>query len=276
MRSTRRAPLTLYVVLTYLTFWVLIGATGAVMLLKPPAYVIRIMQNLCAWSPTLVILFLFKRLYPGMRFTEYLRRNFRVHVNPLVFVLILAVQAAVVSLALGAHAVLTGTPLSAISFISLSSLPSLLLINLTSGPTGEELGWRGFVFNELRKRHTAFVSALMVGLIWGFWHIPLWILSGFTGLDLVVYVLSFMVGIVSLSVVITAFYHHHRNILIPMWIHFLFNFLLQLTTVDPLAQIAYATAFYFLLAVIVVIYDRTALFSAAPKPDDTQAAPAFR
>ena len=227
MSSARRGSLTLYVILTYLTFWALLGATGGLMALRVPAYIIRIMQNVCAWSPTFVIVFLFKRLYPEMSLVEYLQRNFSVKVNPIAFLLILAMQAAVVFLALGARSVLTGSSLGSISFISASSLPAVLLINMTSGPMGEELGWRGFVLRDLQKRHTGFASALVVGVIWGFWHTPLWVISGYTGMDLLVYIISFMVGIVSLSVVITVFYNRHGNILIAMWIHFLFNFLLR-------------------------------------------------
>jgi len=274
MSSARRGSLVLYVVLTYLTFWVLLGVTGGLMALKVPAYIIRIMQNVCAWSPTFVIIFLFKRLYPEMSLVEYFRRNFGVKVNPIIFLLILAMQAAVVFLAIGARSVLAGKPLGSISFVSASSLPALLLINMTSGPMGEELGWRGFVLRDLQKRHTAFSSALIVGVIWGFWHTPLWVISGYTGVELLIYIVSFMVGIVSLSVVITVFYNRHANILIAMWIHFLFNFLLQLTDIDLLSLIAYTSGIYLLLAVVLVIYDRRSLFRSPTHSDDANEAPA--
>jgi len=37
---------------------------------------------------------------------------------------------------------------------------------------GEEIGWRGYVLPRLQARHSAFVSTLIVGIIWGFWHLP--------------------------------------------------------------------------------------------------------
>jgi uncharacterized protein len=37
----------------------------------------------------------------------------------------------------------------------------------------EELGWTGFVTPELRKRHGIFTTGIIMGLLWGAWHYPL-------------------------------------------------------------------------------------------------------
>src|SRR5688572_30362966 len=53
---------------------------------------------------------------------------------------------------------------------------SLLVIGLAAGlMTGfcEELGWTGFVIPRLRLRYGILTTGLIVGLLWGAWHFPL-------------------------------------------------------------------------------------------------------
>lgn len=54
------------------------------------------------------------------------------------------------------------------------SIPTILWAGFYAGPLGEELGWRGFLLPELQKEHTNLKSAIIVGVIWFIWHIPLW------------------------------------------------------------------------------------------------------
>ena len=59
---------------------------------------------------------------------------------------------------------------------------SLLVFGLAAGlMTGlcEELGWTGFVIPRLRRRYGVLTTGLIVGLLWGAWHFPL-----FSGGDL--------------------------------------------------------------------------------------------
>ena len=42
----------------------------------------------------------------------------------------------------------------------------------------EELGWRGILQPLLDKKYTYWQSNLIVGSIWGIWHLPLWFIVG--------------------------------------------------------------------------------------------------
>jgi uncharacterized protein len=44
--------------------------------------------------------------------------------------------------------------------------------------TCEEIGWRGFALPRLQKRHNALLATLIVGILWGLWHLPLVFLVG--------------------------------------------------------------------------------------------------
>jgi len=43
---------------------------------------------------------------------------------------------------------------------------------------GEEVGWRGFALPRVQSRRTALSSALLVGLAWAAWHLPLFAFAG--------------------------------------------------------------------------------------------------
>jgi len=58
-----------------------------------------------------------------------------------------------------------------------SVVPTIIILTILAG-IGEEFGWRGFALPRLQARHSALVSSLIVGLIWGIWHIPLFLTKG--------------------------------------------------------------------------------------------------
>ena len=50
---------------------------------------------------------------------------------------------------------------------------SFLLV-LTVGGAMEEPGWRGFALPRLQERHSPLVATVLLGVVWGFWHLPLY------------------------------------------------------------------------------------------------------
>jgi hypothetical protein len=60
-----------------------------------------------------------------------------------------------------------------------SVVPMIIMLTIFAG-MGEEFGWRGFALPRLQARHSALVSSLIVGVVWGVWHIPLFLTEGTT------------------------------------------------------------------------------------------------
>jgi len=57
-------------------------------------------------------------------------------------------------------------------------VPTFFLILVLGGPLNEELGWRGFMLPQLLKARGSQQAALIVGVVWAIWHLPLFWISG--------------------------------------------------------------------------------------------------
>ena len=53
-----------------------------------------------------------------------------------------------------------------------------LFVELTFGAISEELGWRGYALDELQSSWSALKSSLVLGLVWAFWHTPVFLIPG--------------------------------------------------------------------------------------------------
>jgi uncharacterized protein len=54
----------------------------------------------------------------------------------------------------------------------------VLAYTLMSGPLSEEFGWRGFVQPRLRLRYGRVRTTVVMAVVWGLWHVPLFFLTG--------------------------------------------------------------------------------------------------
>ena len=80
--------------------------------------------------------------------------------------------------------VATGTAASPDSYLTYSGAPlagvSVVLYVLIVNGFGEEIGWRGFLAEDLLRRRSRAVTALIVWVIWAAWHLPLfWVVGTF-------------------------------------------------------------------------------------------------
>lgn len=87
------------------------------------------------------------------------------------------------------------------------------------GAFGEELGWRGYLHKMFEGRVPAWVSSLVVGVLWALWHMQLY-QNG------VVFMLFFVLLIVSYTVVL---YYFMRQTAFNVWVAALFHLMINLT-----------------------------------------------
>ena len=66
---------------------------------------------------------------------------------------------------------------------------------------GEETGWRGYALPRLQHKYGALVASIIIGLIWGVWHLPLFFIDG--NFHKLIPFWLFLVQEVSLSIVLT-------------------------------------------------------------------------
>lgn len=259
MSSAFKHPLRAFTLLTFVVFWILFACTGLLVALHAPQLLQTIMKNVCAWSSTFVLLCWYPRFRPAESISSLLRRQFS-RVGVLDFAVPMVMQIAIAALSLYIVLSLTGEALANLRFVQVAGIVPLIITNITSGPMGEELGWRGYALDELQKTHTLFVSSILVGVLWGLWHFPLWLVSGYQGLDLIAYSGSFLLGIISFSVFISFFYSRSRNILVAVWIHFLFNVLLQLALLSDIRLLLLTVSVLYLLVGAVLVLSHRELF----------------
>jgi uncharacterized protein len=112
---------------------------------------------------------------PGVR--ELLGRLLRWRVKIRWYVFALGYMAAIkLSVALVYRATQGTWPLfGAHSVVTILVL--ILVVGIIGGPLGEEIGWRGYALPRLAQRFGLAPASLLLGLVWSFWHLPLFFLS---------------------------------------------------------------------------------------------------
>lgn len=137
-------------------------------------------------------------------------------------------------------------------FSSIQPLLVALLLGIIKGPV-EEFGWRGFAQPLLQRKLAPFWASLVIGIIWGFWHLPAFLLSGtqqsawsFT---------PFFAGTIAISVITAALFNASRgSILLCAVMHFQL-----MNPIWPEAQ-PYDTYILAGIAVLVAWVNRRAMF----------------
>ncbi|MFA5528390.1 MAG: type II CAAX endopeptidase family protein [Peptostreptococcales bacterium] len=241
-----------YVIYTYGLFGLLpltLGAIATVLLHGTPL-VMRWLTAIIAWTPTYVFLLMFKKLYPNSTIKSFYKEAFRKKLNIRLLVITTIIQIAVFASSVYMVSIQRSVRTISLFNFSFFTITSALFFTLIQGATGEESGLRGYLLPAVDEKYGVVKGSLIVSLIWAFWHAPMWFLNtGYTGTDLIKYIIVFVICITSLGFIIGICYHYCKNLFVPIWIHFLFNFLGETFIGSMVDLVVWYAAFYFIIAV---------------------------
>jgi membrane protease YdiL (CAAX protease family) len=145
-----------------------------------------------------------------------LARVLDVRIGTLWWLVILIVPLVLPALAVWGYGMLTGGVVeSEVLGRPWVVLPTILFMMLLGGGQ-EEFGWRGYALDILQARWGALVASLVLGLIWGVWHLPLFFVEG-TG-QYYMPMWAFVLASPALSVLTTWIYNSTGKRLFAAWL----------------------------------------------------------
>lgn len=113
----------------------------------------------------------------------------------------------------------------------------------------EEVGWRGYALDRLQSKTYSLFSSIILGLVWGLWHLPLLIYYWFWHVRDIGYYLIF---VVLLSIMFTFLYNNtRRSIIIATLFHTIINLCLQF--LFPIHEVTPGYIYLNSLLVIIVL-----------------------
>jgi len=137
-------------------------------------------------------------------------------------------------------------------FPSVSALLLATVFAIIKGPV-EEFGWRGMALPLLQRKFAPIWAGLILGVIWGIWHMPAFLLSGTQQSEWSF--VPFFIGCIALSIIVTPLFNRSNgSILLTALFHFML-----MNPIFPDAQ-PYDTWIIIVIAVIVVLTNRKTMF----------------
>jgi membrane protease YdiL (CAAX protease family) len=252
-----------FVIYTYALFGFLLLTLGGIakVWLHGTPLVMRWLMAITAWTSALVLLLMFPKLFPNTTFRQFCKQLFKEKLNFRLLLVTISIQIVIYVLSISLVAMQNQVSILSILDFSASTLGTGIFFNAIQGPTGEEPGWRGYFLPAISQKIGIVKGSLIASLLWAFWHAPIWFLdSGYVGADLIQYILEFVICITSLGFIIGISYYHCKNLLIPIALHFTFNFLGVTFEGAWLDLVFWYAVFYFIVAIAFFIWHKTNLF----------------
>jgi uncharacterized protein len=147
-------------------------------------------------------------------------------------------------------------------------LPTFLIMFFLGGSLQEEFGWRGFALPRLLEKWNPAAASIILGAVWGLWHLPLFHIAGASQSFMRFEV--FLALTIAFSFLFTWLYLKTKNNLFTaLLLHTAINTAISLF--PPIEQrlngnqyaLIYLTILYVVVAVLLILKDRTMWFKTA-------------
>ncbi len=133
-------------------------------------------------------------------------------------------------------------------------LPQIIVIAFIA--LGEEYGWRGFLLPRLLEKYSVLHSSIILGLIWGVWHLPAYLIGA--GVPLEMNFIVFLSWVILGTLYISWIYFYSRSVLTSILAHFsanaAFNYLYLLPEFTGSMHTFWLFMLYFSVIIIFIYY----------------------
>jgi len=112
---------------------------------------------------------------------------------------------------------------------------TVFLITLHFGPLWEELAWRAFALRKLESSFSPRDSALLLGIYWAIWHIPMWLLQlEISSVNKIIFLVTAAINAIAWSVIFAYLYHRSSESLpVVILLHGAYAAASQVALADP-------------------------------------------
>ena len=246
----RPHPLLSFFVLAYVLSWILESPLiflGDTLTDTQGLVLVILVSNV----PSLLAIALTAIVYGREALRKLLGRLLSWRVNPLWYLVVVLGPVALAWGVVGLNTLMGGPALSL--GMPLLGVLSMLAFSIFPGSAlGEEIGWRGYALPRLQAGRSALGTSLIVGVIWGLWHLLLW-LTGAPGRTPILYA-AFVVSTISLSVILTWVYNSTGgSLLMVVLLHATFNLPMTLAIDELGSRATVLLLLYFGMLVVAAI-----------------------
>lgn len=252
-----------YILLNLLCSWglfatVLIIAfvSGNQSLLNGHSTILDIVTIIYCWMPNIVLILIFSKLGLNKTIKQFYQEQLSEKVNGIILLRILILQIAVCLLSACIVSIIDQSAIMDLFAKPEGGILSSAFFCLFTGATGEESGWRGFLLQGFWQRHTLLKSSVYTGLAWAIWHLPVWLLSGYQGINLLIYIVAFFVSLIMFTIVMMYYYEKNHNIAVLVFFHYMINFVLSFYIGNDLLYQTVSALLYTVTAAYIISRNR--------------------